>query len=111
MLIFDKNRQGGWEEMSAEAIEDTHIFLFGAHGVVSSTNQKLASPIYLDEFPGARGNRVGNQSRDGQACLSSPCIRTVVFNFSSLIDCCKPVSWDSAQNNAISRQFCIQLKN
>lgn len=69
MLIFDKNSPGGWEEMSAETIEDTRIFLFsGAHGVVSSTNQKLASPIYLDLFPGAIENRVGNQSQGTEFC-------------------------------------------
>lgn len=57
--------------MSGETIEETHIFLFsGAHGVVSSTNPKLASPIYLDLFPGAIENRVDNQSQGTEFCCA-----------------------------------------
>lgn len=70
VLFFDKNSQGGWEEMSAEKMEDTHIFLFSeAHGVVISTNQILVSPIYLDLFPGAIENRVGTQVRGLNSAL------------------------------------------
>lgn len=46
VLILDKTDQGGWEELSGGARDDTHLFLFsGARAaVVSCTNQKLASP-------------------------------------------------------------------
>lgn len=46
----------------------THIFFLfsGAHvGVVSSTHQKLANPIYLDLSVGAIENKVDNQKSVG----------------------------------------------